>query len=1762
MSAVPPTTTPGGGATGGSTGNTGDTSNTEDGGRSGRNRRGNNRRGNRGNGNNSNSDGRIKTLDFKGSESGMNGHVFDCTSPTDSKRYDETITELITFVGANYTSGKDLTKCIQKLEMVAIPTIQDANSKLSKAEVEKLPYAEQMTLKHKSERYNKRCDALEDNVEKLYYLVVGQCTPHMDAEVKAHKKYEDVHNSQNGIGLLKIVKSIAYDFQSTKYRPNALLASTSRLYKLTLSQCKNLTDYYETFQGMVDVLATQGSSIGMDYVTCKDIIDTGGLDADGLSHAEYRDTIGKEAQQRYLACVFLQGTAPKYQQLLADLENQHYTGKDVYPKTVLAAYTRVKNWTNPNSSTSSRAPDTAHLYLNQGGDPCGKCGTEGCRPWHKTCPQYDPTKSRRGRQESTNLNATASTSGGSTGGPPSTIATQESGPPAGAAATMLTAGVSEGHVNEDDDAALQEFFFNFLQTGTGTGITLKNSESNIPSNWILLDNQSTIDIFHNKAFLKNIRPAARDIIVHTNAGTTRTKLVGDLPGYGVVYYEPKGIANILSLARVKDRFQVTFDSSSGNTFVVTKPDGSRKLFQQSQSGLYFFSARLPSHGHTFVDVVETVAGNKSKYSNEDYSRALKVRQLQQAVGRPSTQDLITILDSNLIKGCSLTARDVKNAEHIFGPDLGILKGKTVRRSSPVVTPNVIPAPSFLRAYADVTLAIDVMRVNGIPFLITVSRHLKFGSVHHLTNQSKDTLVAAIKHSTAIYKLRGLRVKIIKADGQFKPLEPDINHMEMFLNCVSEDEHVPEIERYIRTTKERMRCVVTTLPFKRLPPRMVVELAHYAVFWLNVLPPKDGLSKTLSPRALVTSMDIDYKTHCRLPFGSYVQTHESHDNSMTRRTTGAIALRPSGNHQGGYHFFSLTTGRVITRHHFTPLPMPQDVIDRLDRLGRKARAPIGLVFKDRYATDDDDSTYVPEVDASDDDSLPPGDDDDDWTPVGRSTAGVRSRSPAEDPPTATQNQNRYQALADDDDEDDTNDDDIDTENDFPDSDNDTSDSDLDPAMGPEENENQDNIISDKEWDTRSDPHHDEGHIDHDIDDYNDTDTTTDDPRSDIYDPRSEADTNDPRSDAAEVDVGVENEEVPENTNESVPIDTISDEPPVQQELHKLAHRDGTIAPILTGRTRSETALTNIVTPDNIVDMLKKQRKPGIIHPNNMVNEHQLAFPDLHEAVHTQYTMKKGLKVFGEPGKQAVKTEMQQVHDRGVIVPVHGKHLTREEKLAALRYLMFLKRKRCGRIKGRGCADGRQQRPNTPKEDTTAPTVAIESLFGTATIDAKERRDVATADIAGAFMQADQDELVRVRFAGELAEALALIDPKLYRKHIVFEKGEPVLYAELAKALYGTLKAALLFWRKLSSFLVNAGFIINPYDWCVANKMINGKQCTIVWHVDDLKISHVDSAVVSDVLELLNSEFGKEAPLTVTRGKVHDYLGMTLDYSTPGKVKIRMEKYIQNILDELPDTFTGTANTPATSDLFTVDPDSPALDEADSRFYHRLVAKLLFLSKRSRPDILTAQSYLCTRVKNPNKDDMRKLRRVIQYLRQTPELSLTLEADDLSIIKWWIDGSFAVHPDMKSHTGGTMSLGRGSGYSGSTGQKLNTRSSTETELVAVDDFMPQILWTRYFFEAQGYTNQDTIIFQDNKSAILLEKNGRASSSKRTRHINIRYYFIHDRIQAGEVRAEYCPTKEMVADFFTKPLQGQQFYKLRSFIMNIPDSADDVAPTESQE
>ena len=190
--------------------------------------------------------------------------------------------------------------------------------------------------------------------------------------------------------------------------------------------------------------------------------------------------------------------------------------------------------------------------------------------------------------------------------------------------------------------------------------------------------------------------------------------------------------------------------------------------------------------------------------------------------------------------------------------------------------------------------------------------------------------------------------------------------------------------------------------------------------------------------------------------------------------------------------------------------------------------------------------------------------------------------------------------------------------------------------------------------------------------------------------------------------------------------------------------------------------------------------------------------------------------------------------------------------------------------------------------------------------------------------------------------------------------------------------MLFYKKLKKDLESIQFKVNPYDPCVANSMVNGKQHTVTWHVDDLKSSHVDLKVNDRFIKWLEQKYAHDpavGTIKAVRGKVCDYLAMTLDYSVKGQVKVDMTDYVKSMIEDFNDIedLSEVQKTPQpwSEKLFHVNASSPLLDKDKAKQFHTMVAKGLFVTKRARQDIQPAITFLCTQVKAPTNEDWAKL-----------------------------------------------------------------------------------------------------------------------------------------------------------------------------------------------
>ena len=290
------------------------------------------------------------------------------------------------------------------------------------------------------------------------------------------------------------------------------------------------------------------------------------------------------------------------------------------------------------------------------------------------------------------------------------------------------------------------------------------------------------------------------------------------------------------------------------------------------------------------------------------------------------------------------------------------------------------------------------------------------------------------------------------------------------------------------------------------------------------------------------------------------------------------------------------------------------------------------------------------------------------------------------------------------------------------------------------------------------------------------------------------------------------------------------------------------------------------------------------------------------------------------------------------------------------------------------------------------------------------------------------------------------------------------------------------------------------------------------------------------------------MTVTRGFRHTFVGVDIEFTKEGTVKLSMDDYINECIKIYQGEIKNSAATPGKGTLFDEDEGEHIvmLDENEAEKFHHTTAKLLYASKRVRIDIDLAVSFLCTRVAEPTVGDKIKLLRVLSYLSGTKKMKRIMGVNGLEYIQTWINASYAIHRDMRGHTGGVISMGKGAVMHSCAKQKINTKSSTESEVVGASDFLPYTIWATYFLSAQGYKLSRNIFYQDNTSAMKMLKNGKESCGSKSRHIHIRYFFTNDVLEREKMEIKHCPTEQMIADFYTKPIQGKQFYKLRNVII----------------
>ena len=1624
---------------------------------------------------------------------GIEDYTFYIGTTKQASDYEVTCEFIINYIKRTFQHGNDIAESLRTLSLCDVEewkpkltTSKSDNDNIAKIENRQF----EIEFKAKLDESMKRTTTYEQNIYKAYAFLWEKCAKNMQNKISSRRDFEDtIYNDP--IALLKAIKEHSLNYQETRYEM-AIISDAIRTF-INTKQRENepLNTFTRRFKTSLDIMEAQ---IG-GPITLNKYIETMPeykLSKNSLTDQDEKSDESITIENKFIkkaanilyAYIYLENAdQEKYGNILKTLNQQKSFGNDQFPKSIVEASEVLSNHNYEKNKNSRNIKNNNNEERNK-----SESNEELITPTLSFA-QIELRCFCCGKK----------------GHRSNKCKLKDTIPRDQWAIAKTKAQFTKGQADEDKGTETKN---QHDKNGNNKQVGWANMhfsfyQTNEMYDMILLDSDSTTTIFCNKKYVSNIRNSNETLILNTNGGTLTATQICDIPFLGTHWYNEDAMTNIISLADMTKKYRVTMDSFKDKAIYVHLPQKVVK-FPQLKGGLY---ARIPESNkssYQFTGILKNPIDKKDTFITPiKMARAKAARQLLHSLGVPTNEELKKLISTNQIKNSKVTCEDIDLAEAVLGPDIASIKGKTTRKNtSKILHEDIQIPPELVKNNKNINLSIDTMYVNGLCFLTSISDDIHYRTAQYIPDKKSQSYQKAMKDIIELYQKAQFKVTNICCDNEFRNMLNDLgNAFNININVVPAQAHVAKAERNIRVIKERVRSNVHNLPYKKIPKTILIYIVQEAARKLNYFPVKGGISPYYSPRAIITKKALNYFTHGIHYTGEFVMAHndENIKNNLNPRALECIYLRSSDTVYSKHELFHIQTERIITRRTCTSAKITEHMQILLENIASKQKMPQGINFSQNMDDDLFAGVYRPHSNH----------DQNDMTEI-------------------HQHQNEYDGI-------DDNNENLYQPSPFliPDTDNNLASKEI------EYNEitQQDDYITlhDEEMDNLFDNTEEEIVFENELQSFKSTESSPN--NNDIeYNDIEDNTINTTQDNQEQL-----NEESCEEKQEEIYVE----EDEIEEELPRKRSRQPPSKYHDFYQFFMENNDTNNTTIQEYDDIEASFIISFINLHSNMDNNRQECFAQT-------YSLEKGLSKFKEKGKEAAIKEISQLVNRKVFKPIKLEDLSLKEKQKAMNSLIFLTEKRDGTIKARACANGSVQRKYIHKEDAASPTVSVETLLTTCVIDAKQNRNVRTLDIPNAFVQTklpENEERIIMRINGKLVELIVELFPSQYEEFIYRKNSNQVIFVEMKKALYGMMMSSLLFYKDFRKNLESIGFIVNPYDICIANRNVYGHQQTVTWHVDDVKVSHINPRANDEFCNWCQGLYGgtKEGKVKIIDGKVHDYLGMRLNYETPNKVIVDMKNYIDNMCNEYPFELNGNVNYPWDLKLFNSENDCNILEKEQKETFHTFVMKCMFLTKRSRPDVMTGVSYLSTKVKCPYDKDLKKLSKIISYLKNTINICLTLEADDNQELNWYIDSSFGVHKDMKSHTGSVFTIGKGCITSDSTKQKVNARSSTEAELIAVDDKISKVIWIKKFIENQGFKINTNVVHQDNKSTIRLENNGKYSSGKRTRHFDIKYFYVTDLIERKEVEIKFCPSDLMLADFMTKPLIGDQFLKMRKEIMN---------------
>ena len=677
---------------------------------------------------------------FRGSFQAIGGHVFELPEESnDRTQYSKTIDKLKEHIKTTYKETYMEIASLFSNPMTQPTVKRPAPLGEDATEDDKVIRNEKLKI------YTKKTDALEQNMIAVHTIIWGQASPTMQTKIKSIKNYETKADNYDCLWLLQQIKAITMSFESKKNPMMSELEAKEQFYACKQDHNESPEDYMHKLKAWADVVKHCGGEIAGKWENVPEEFGT----------QEDREDAALEYT---LAMAYIKGIdRTRYGVLAAELKNEYAKGKNDYPTDIATAFALVNLYETPKNE---------QLQQHNGS--------------HKGNQQHEATKAEEGY----------------------TFVQNTTKPPiAGTDGRLFektlcyncqSYGHYAGNCNEPNAKGTTLVYHGVVMAQTDEKIC-----SPINKEWILLDTQSTVSVFNNEQYLTNIRESKGILRAITNGGFQDSHQVGEFPNLGTVWYNHKSIANILSMKEVRRVCRVTMDTSIEPTMCVHRLDGSIMKFEEQESGLYVFkpNSNAPINIYPHCTLVTTVEENKKMFTKRQVYNADLARELYRKIGRPGVDAFENMLRTNKIHNCPVTVDDARRAVTIYGPDIPKLKGTTTNGPPVAHVPNqnLMEVPrSILLHNSSVTLAIDFVYVNKIPFLTTISRNIGWRTIAPVPNRQKGTILKELNRLIVIYSNRGLPINSIHGDNEFACIRDDIGSIH--LDIAAPNTHVPEIER--------------------------------------------------------------------------------------------------------------------------------------------------------------------------------------------------------------------------------------------------------------------------------------------------------------------------------------------------------------------------------------------------------------------------------------------------------------------------------------------------------------------------------------------------------------------------------------------------------------------------------------------------------------------------------------------------------------------------------------------------------------------------------------------------------------------------------------------------------------------------------------------------------------------------------------------------------------------------------------------------------